>query len=272
MNTKIAVLLTCYNRRKKTIICLKSLYNSILPVNHELDVFLVDDGSTDDTSKTVKNEYPLVNVILGNGHLFWNRGMHLAWNTAARSYNFDFYIWLNDDVELFPNAILELLTTSAEKNSIVCGTTRSRNQSIVTYGGRDSGKLIIPTGMPQVCNVFNGNLVLIPSYVYNMLGNLNPIFPHTMGDFDYALRARKKGIKSFVAPNFSGYCENNISLPLWCLPEVPFLKRFKVLYSPLGNSHPYYYFRFEKQHYGIFVAIKHFCSIHLRLLFPRLWK
>jgi GT2 family glycosyltransferase len=74
----IAVLLTCHNRRDKTITCLDSLYNCLLPSDFQLDVFLVDDGSSDGTSKAVSEKFPSVNVIQGNGNLFWNQGMRLA--------------------------------------------------------------------------------------------------------------------------------------------------------------------------------------------------
>lgn len=269
----LAVLLTCHNRREKTINCLRSLYECNLPKNNNLDVFLVDDGSTDDTAEAVKNGFPQVTIIPGTGNLFWNRGMHLAWETASKSNIYDSYIWLNDDVELFQNSIIELLAVSNKNNSIVVGTMRSRKKNMGTYGGRNiKGNLIEPNGTLQICNAFNGNLVLIPDSVHRLIGNLDPIFPHTIGDYDYALRAKKKGIKSYVAPNYSGYCEENDSHPLWCLKNVPFNHRLKSLYSPLGNSHPYYYFQFEKRHYGIFLAIMHFVTIHLRLLYPGLWK
>jgi len=269
----IAVLLTCYNRREKTLGCLRSLYRCNLPETYVLDIFLVDDGSSDGTSEAVAKEFPLVHVILGNGQLYWNRGMHLAWDTAVKSGNFDFYLWLNDDVELLPNAIVDLLEVSHANNTIVVGSMKSRSENKATYGGRDlKGNLITPNGVPQVCNAFNGNLVLIPDSIYQRIGNLDPIFQHCIGDFDYALRAKKNGIKSFISTEYSGYCEEHSSLPQWCLPEVPFRKRIKALYSPLGNSHPKYYFIFAFRHYGIYIAIKHFFSIHLRLVYPRLWQ
>jgi GT2 family glycosyltransferase len=269
----IAVLLTCHNRREKTVNCLRSLYNCLVPANHEFNVFLVDDGSTDGTSEAVKKEFSEVNVIQGNGQLYWNRGMHLAWETAAKAESFDYYLWLNDDVELFPDSIIDLLEALNGKNAIICGTMRSKNQAIPTYGGRIfKGNLLVPNGTPQFCNAINGNLVLVPANVYKIIGNLDPLFPHTMGDFDYGFRAKKKGISSYIASNYSGYCEKNELPPIWCIPEVSFRKRFKVLYSPLGNSHPWYFFQFEKRHFGILRALKHFITIHIRLIFPQLWK
>lgn len=273
MKSELAALITCYNRREKTISCLQSLYNCNLPENYTLSVFLVDDGSSDGTSEAVNKSFPQVTVIQGNGNLFWNRGMHLAWETASKKKIFDYYLWVNDDVVLFENAIINLFKTAPDKNSIVVGTTCSRDKHETTYGGFDlKGNLISPNGSPQTCNEFNGNLVLIPNNVFNQVGNLDPVFHHAIGDFDYSLRAKKKGIKSYITSEYSGICETHKSLPEWCLPEISVKKRFKVLYSPLGNSHPYYFFRFERRHFGIVTAIKHYLSIHLRASFPKLWK
>jgi GT2 family glycosyltransferase len=273
MINKIAVLITCHNRKEKTLACLDSLFECDLPNDFVLDVFLVDDGSTDGTNQEVKQKFPQVNIIQGSGNLFWNKGMHLAWETAARYKDFEYYLWLNDDVKLFAHAILYLLNVPYSSNAIIVGTMKSGIKEITTYGGQDfNNRLISPNGTPQICTTFNGNFVLIPRIVFRKVGNLDPIFPHAIGDFDYALRAKKEKIDAYIASEYSGCCEKNLSLPKWCLPEVNLKDRIISLYSPLGNAHPYFYFRYEKRHFGILKALWHFCTIHIRLVFPSLWK
>ena len=71
---KIAAIMTCHNRKNKTMACLKSLF-TIIP---ETDVYLTDDGSTDGTSEAVLYTYPNVHIISGDGNLYWNRGMYVA--------------------------------------------------------------------------------------------------------------------------------------------------------------------------------------------------
>ncbi|MBO0348038.1 glycosyltransferase, partial [Phormidium pseudopriestleyi FRX01] len=63
----IAVIMTCYNRREKTLASLAALFNQKLPPNVILSVYLVDDGSTDNTSEVVKEKYPAVHLLQGNG-------------------------------------------------------------------------------------------------------------------------------------------------------------------------------------------------------------
>lgn len=270
---RIAVLLTCHNRKDKTVESLRCLYKCLLPENFCYDVFLVDDGSTDGTTAAVNQNFPKVNIISGNGHLYWNRGMHLAWKTAAK-HDYDFYLWLNDDTFLFRNAITEILECAALTNekTIVCAAVQSPLTGKFTYGGRGrDDKELIPDNTLQECYKINGNCVLVPKKVFEITGNLDPAYPHAIGDYDYGLRAIKNGLTIITTRIFVGTCEEKAMLPKWCYSNVPLVKRLKNLYSPLGNSHPYYYFLFAKKHYGLSTAIRHFLSIHLRVFMPGLW-
>lgn len=274
-STEIAVLLTCHNRKSKTISCLKSLYSNILPPTFFIDVFLVDDNSEDGTSYAVSQEFPEVNIIKGSGDLYWNRGMHLAWTSAARHKNYDYYLWLNDDTILSPFAISHLLDCASRfKNPLlICGAVSSQLSNEFTYGGLlKSGKPIIPNGEIQNCEVINGNCVLVNKGAYELAGNLDPHFSHAIGDHDYGLRLLKLGGEVKTTSIYVGHCEKNEKLPNWCYSETPILTRLKSLYSPLGNSHPLYFFVYERRHFGLFTAIKHYLSIHLRVLIPSLWK
>lgn len=276
MTKQIAILLTCFNRKEKTLACLQNLYQALLPDGYVFEVFLVDDGCTDGTSDAVKKDFPLVHIIKGNGELFWNRGMYTAWDVAAKKNDYDFYLWLNDDVKLFENSI-DLMLKAAEETSfksLICGATCSELDSTITYGGSkiDEDGLTVPNGSIQECKIIHGNFVLVPRFVYNQLGNLNWAFKHAIGDFDYGLRAIEKGFKNYTAAEYIGTCESNPTLPKWCLKETPLKKRFKILYSPLGYAEPIPFFIYEKKHFGLIIAIKHFVTINLRALIPQLWK
>lgn len=272
----IAVLLTCHNRKEKTLQCLQKLFTQQgLNIDFKTDVFLVDDGSADGTGEAISTQFPLVNIIQGNGNLFWNRGMYLAWKTAAETKDFDYYLWLNDDTFLFEEALLNLLNGAqlSHNKAAICGSTISLATQTISYGGNsETGTLLVPNGALQETFSFNGNVVLIPKIVYEKVGILDKIFPHAIGDYEYALRIRKYNLKSFITSNYIGSCEENEKLPTWCSTSISLQKRIKSLYSPLGNSHPYYFFIYEQRHFGLFTAVKHFISIHLRLLMPQLWK
>src|SRR3954466_15183881 len=88
---RISALITCHNRREKTVACLEALYKNSLPTAL-LTVVLVDDGSTDGTSEAVAEQFPDVIIHRGDGSLFWNKGMHIA-HTIAEKLDPDFYLW-----------------------------------------------------------------------------------------------------------------------------------------------------------------------------------
>jgi GT2 family glycosyltransferase len=246
-----------------------------LPTGYLLDVFLVDDGSTDGTSQAVHEDYPQVNIIKGDGNLFWNRGMHKAWEKAAQAKNYDYYLWLNDDTFLFKNALEVMLSAadSTEYKSIIVAASCSKVTGALTYSGfLSNGNHIVPVDELVEAHTFHGNCVLISNLVFQKVGNLDPLFHHSIGDMDYGLRAIKYGIKSMIAPGFLANCETHDTLPQWCIPSVFLMKRIRSLYSPLGNNQPYYYFRFVLRHYGVRLALRCFFSMHLRLFFPALWK
>jgi GT2 family glycosyltransferase len=270
----IAVLITCHNRKNKTLSCLKALFDQKgLYEEFTINVFLVDDGSTDGTSRAIQDQFPKVKIIQGTGKLYWNRGMYLSWKTAAAAYDFDYYLWLNDDTFLFQNA-LEVLLNGKFLNAIICGTTISEITKKATYGGYITylNKLIVPNGDFQKSDFCNGNCLLIPRNVFLSLGNLDPIFKHALGDFDYSLRASKRGIEIKVAPEYIGLCESHFTIPNWRNTEINVLKRFSFLYSSLSGTHPLEFFIFEKRHFGLKSAIYRFLLSHLRTIFPFIWK
>ncbi len=277
----IAVLITSHNRKNLTLNCLSKLYKqSGIDKLFTIDVFLVNDASSDGTVDAVKKHYKKVKIINGNGNLYWNRGMHLAWKTASKIKKYDFFMWLNDDVSLYEYSIVHLLDCSKISlyKSIICGVFEtSYNSHEISYGG---GNIIngvyhpneIETDKLQLCTIINGNCVLIPFYVFKIVGYNDPIFPHSLGDHDYVLRAKKLHIKTFSSIKFIGKCKRDELLPNWCLPSVNLIDRIKSLYSPLGNSHPYFYSIYIIRHFGFFKFLKNLISIHIRLFFPILWK
>lgn len=69
---KIAILLTCHDRKEKTLKCLHSLYSTY----KNYDTYLVDDGCTDGTPEAVMATFHNVHIIKGNGNLFEQRNVY----------------------------------------------------------------------------------------------------------------------------------------------------------------------------------------------------
>ncbi len=270
----INVLITCYNRITKTVACLDALFKQRdSDTFFKLVVYLVDDGSTDDTSGIVSTQFPNVKIIQGDGNLFWNRGMNLAWYEASKNGICDYFLWLNNDTYLFEYTISSMLAISKDTN-IICASTCSSITGNLTYSGinKASNSLLVPNGTVQPCDLFTGNCVLIPYVVFRKLGFLNAKYHHAIGDFDYGLRAAKNGIRSYIAPMYGGTCELHTEKSIFFNPATTLAERWRALYKSSCICHPQQRFTFEREHKGIITAILHFVTIHIRVAIPSLWK
>jgi len=243
---RIAALLTCFNRKTFTLATLESVF-AHQTADSLIDVFMVDDTSTDGTPEEVAVRFPQVRILPGTGSLFWNGGMRMAWTEAFRG-DYDFYFWINDDIRLEADALDRLLHVSDElrsnghTRSIVVGSTCDARNGRVTYGGVVHNSrihpfkysLVPPSDLPQPCDTMNGNCVLISREASRLTGNLSREFAHSMGDFDYGLRARAAGCSLWVAPGFYGSCSRNALAGTWMDSSLPLGRRWKDIMSPKG--------------------------------------
>ena len=258
---KIAVLMTCHNRKTKTLCCIKLLYSQILN-DVLLETFLVDDGCTDGSVEAISKLFPQVIIIKGDGSLFWNRGMCLAWDEARKRSGHDAVLWLNDDTMLYPDAVQQLVDMSTSyPNANIVATIKGTNSEKITYGGYLKDRIVVPDGTLKTCDKFNGNCVLIPVSVSNIIGYLDPYYRHSKGDSDYAIRSNLAGIKNIVGP-IVGTCDRNPPEPIWNKGNI--IQRFKKLYSPLGkNPFEIYHIKRKTSFWG---AVYGFVYIHIRVL------
>jgi len=230
--------MTCFNRRETTLTCLANLWAQQLPKELSVDVYLTDDGCTDGTPDAVCARFPDTRIIVGDGTLFWNGGMRLALREAMR-HEYDFYLWLNDDTTLDPDAITRLVgvfdavSESSKCAAIVVGTPADPDGGKPLYGGRVRASRLKPMRFSRVapgdepvrCDTFDGNCVLVSATAVRKLGNLDPAFAHLMGDTDYGLRAGQAGIPIWVAPGTIGNCAGNPDSERHRNPDLSFVQR-----------------------------------------------
>jgi GT2 family glycosyltransferase len=262
MMLRIAVLMTSFNRREYTLRALRRLFAQTGVNDVRLTAFLVEDGCTDGTGDAVMAEFPAVRVLHGDGSLFWNRGMRMAF-AAALDEGFDAYLLLNDDTMLEQDALRRLMNVSGAQaakgvTAIVVGSTRSPETGVLSYGGICLRKRGVSAWMEKIepgvddtvaCDTMNGNIVLIPAEIARAIGNLDGRFHHHFGDLDYGFRARRAGFAVVIAPGFLGECGTNSRQGTWRDAALPFKKRWKNLHSPKGQPFGQWVL-FTRRHYG----------------------
>jgi GT2 family glycosyltransferase len=271
----VAVLLTVFNRKVITLECLKALQEQEITQKVSFEIFLVDDGSTDGTFKEVSSQFPEVNLIKGNGNLFWNGGMRLAWNTALEKGTYDFFLWLNDDTIILENGLnnlfedYERIQKLEKKPFLITGACKKLNSEEFSYGGRNENGCVVPNGDLQKCRYINGNIVLIPYDVYDIIGALSDKYTHAMGDFDYGLRAQEKKISCFTTSRYVAMCDQN-PISGWMDSNVTFKKRWELFHSPKGlNVKEFKYF--TRRHNTIKSSLIVYVKIYSQLFFPNLY-
>jgi GT2 family glycosyltransferase len=245
---RVAVLITCHNRVAHTTACLEALRQQE-GFTSEIDLFIVDDGSTDGTGQAIRQIYPGARLLKGDGSLYWAGGTRWAFAEAMRE-DYDFYLWLNDDTRLKKDAMAQIYATYTDARAslgdlvIVIGSTCEEGRDELSYGGWEvsRGKFSLmrwyktapASGHWTTCDTMNGNCVLLPRAVVNLVGNIDPGFTHGMGDMDYGLRARQAGCQIVVAPGFHGYCSANDGTGLWTDATLPLRERWQRMLGPKG--------------------------------------
>lgn len=235
---RVAVVMTCHNRRSTTLSCLEALQRQE-DYGETLSLFVTDDGSEDGTAEAIRELWPDAKIMLGSGDLYWAAGMALA-ERAAMADEPDFLLWLNDDTVLRPDALRSLLALSQEMpGTVIVGATVDPITGELSYGGRlridyhpQRFQQLPLSGKPQHADTFHGNVVLIPRAVRLQVGPIDGSFPHGYADDDYGLRATALGVPIVQAPGMIGTCRRDeVAAPS---PNRGLAARWRQLQSPKG--------------------------------------
>ena len=219
----IGTIIPCHNRKNTTVKCLESL-KKIPTGKFFLQIYLIDDGSTDGTAQTVENQFKSkVKVLKGDGNLFWTGAINKGINQAIKD-GCDYIHLMNDDINFNENFLFELYKASKQYPKAIIGsiTCDVHNPQQVVRGGilltdkkttpweeiKDVQLEDIKKKSVYAVDSLSGRSVLISSETIRNIGYFdNKHFPHAFADFDYFFRAKKHGYQIMVAPDSIIYTE-----------------------------------------------------------------
>ena len=276
---KVAVLLTCYNRKDKTLSFLHSLINQPAFTVLHADIYMLDDGSTDGTAAAVKEAFPLVNVVSGTGNLFWAGGMFTIWKYAISQGIYDLFLLFNDDVILLEDSIKRLMDTyerARNNGTILIGSTLSPTSNKLSYGGNVLYRLNHAAYYPVKphehktlpCHLGNANVFLVDKATVEKIGILPDAYTHYLADFDYTITAFRNGIDVLIAPGYYGYCEDDHGVN-WLSGKHTLKERIKYLYSVNGLAYKEYLYYIKKHFPADYLNA--FTKLWLKTFFPFIW-
>ena len=185
----------------------------------DAEVIIADNGSTDDSLDFLRNHYPCLRII----QLDKNYGFAEGYNRALSQIQADYFVLLNDDVEVTPGWIEPVISQMQQHpNTAIC------QPKLLMYDQRDTfeyaggaGGFLDKYGYPfcrgrmftslendhgqynDACRIFwaSGAAMFVRSDVWKQLGGLdNDFFAH-MEEIDFCWRAKNAGYEVEYCPH-----------------------------------------------------------------------
>jgi GT2 family glycosyltransferase len=208
------IIIPVFNRWHYTRACLESLRQQ---TSQAFRTVVVDDGSTDETAAALALDFPEVEVVTGDGNLFWTAGVN-AGIRRALALGATQVMTLNNDVVTAPDFVAQMLAAAGQHPTAVLGSLEfDADSGEAIYGGERLDfrtntrhdlltELLVSQrfGLHPV-TYLPGRGLLIPKVVIDKIGLFDEQrLPHYLADFDYTSLARRAG--------FPVYCNYDAQL------------------------------------------------------------
>lgn len=218
---KVAMVFPVHNRRELTLQCLRSV-EKINREGIELHIVLVDDGSTDGTSEAVGKDFPDVQIIEGDGNLWYSEGINVGVRAALKDQP-DYIMLMNDD-QVFDSECLQYMVETAEKypRSVVGAVLLLWDQPHKLFQVSPEWETLaggwrhwvhqtiwmIPD-KPWKVDIIVGNCQLVPREAFEECGLMNSKKLPMVGDAEFTPRLKKNGFTLLIEPRARVFCQPN---------------------------------------------------------------
>lgn len=243
---EVVIVAPVHNRREITLRCLRSI------ARLECDgigvhTIIVDDGSSDGTSDAIARDFPDVELVRGDGDLWYTEGTNVGLRAALR-HDPDFVLAINDDQVFHAAALRRLVATAQRVPRSVVGALLLRWDTPhrvfqvapvwrTAAGGWRHWYQQTVWSVPQKpwrVDLIVGNCVLLPARALREAGLLNARrYPH-FGDAEFTPRLRRHGFELLIEPRARVFCQPNDVLPR--ARDLPLRRQLDVLLFDL--KHP----------------------------------
>lgn len=244
---RIEIVAAVHNRKDITLQCLKSL-SRINTRGLSVHAVIVDDGSTDGTSEEIASQFPDVEVVRGDGTLWYTEGTNVAIR-AALEHDPEYLLLINDD-QVFDEDFLIHLVETAQRHprSIVGSLLLLWDRPHLLFqtapvwstwrGGwvhwHDQTVWTIPE-KPWEVDLIVGNCVLVPSEALRKAGLMRSDRYPNFGDAELTPRLKRMGWKLIIDPRSRVFCQPNTLPPR--VREMNLKTLYNELFRNLGGTH-----------------------------------
>jgi GT2 family glycosyltransferase len=196
---KVYILLPVHNRKEITRGFVECLAAQTFSDYH---LVLIDDGSTDGTAEMVQARIPSTTVLQGKGDWWWAGSLQqgLNWLKASEVEDRAVVLFINDDVQFAPDYL---------ERAVHVMTGKKRTLVLSRFSAPGSGK-IMETGVtanlwqlsfavadsPERINCLSTRGLFAHWSDIRTIGGFYPrLLPHYLSDYEYTIRAFRKGLK-----------------------------------------------------------------------------
>lgn len=225
---KVAVIILSWNGRKFLEQFLPSV---VLHQKTDYEIYVADNASTDDSVIFLKKYFPSVHII----NLQKNYGFALGYNEALKQVIADYFVLLNQDVEVstnWVNPVIELMEKDSQIAVCQPKIKSFTNKNYFEYAGA-AGGWIDNYGYPfcrgrifdtveedhgqydEPTEIFwaSGACFFVRTELYRKFGGLDEHFFAHMEEIDLCWRLKNAGYKIFYTPHSAVYHVGGGSLP-----------------------------------------------------------
>jgi GT2 family glycosyltransferase len=210
---KVTVIIPNYNGESLLPVSLRSLRKQEFG---DFSLLVVDNGSVDRSIEVIKEIYPECRVI----ELNRNYGFSYAVNRGIESSNSEYVALLNNDVEVAPNWLGEMVKAlEAHRDAALCNPKvlryheRNRINVLGIRYNRNSEVEIIGAGkedkneITEVKYIFgvNAGASLYRKEMFEDIGLFDELFFASFEDVDLSFRAQLAGYKAIYVPGARAY-------------------------------------------------------------------
>lgn len=217
----IYIVIAIHDRLAATLECLECIAKQTY---RDYKIIIVDDGSTDGSTKAITAQYPHVTILPGDGNLWWTGAMAKGVTyVLEHAQDTDYVLSLNNDVTFPPNYLAHLVQTSQQYHNAVVGSlckdvidTDYIHDAGITmqwYLYRYGQLPYDPTkAVATTVDTISGRGVLIPVSVFKQIGNFAyRLLPHYGADYEFGFRAKAAGVPLVVDYGVVVYLKNDLT-------------------------------------------------------------
>lgn len=198
-----------HNRAEYTRRCLKSIRAQTFK---NFSIVVCNDGSTDDTSSMLSDEFPEVEQLEGDGSLWWTGATNACVKYILKNAaSCDYVVTLNNDLELAQDYLERMAAALQERNDAVLMSASydiARPDVLVEPGERmdwvrAKAYKLDPkqygfSGLAEVTHA-PGRGTVFPVKAFREIGLYDfEHLPHYAADYDLAHRARRAGYGIYI--------------------------------------------------------------------------